>query len=389
MNTNKLLIIVMLCVFLQSFSQENKKDNVSDTFLELQENASQAMLKNKDEKKVTIGVYGQVDYNEVEGSKKGKMDVHRMVLLLGYNFTDKVQFFTEVELEHVKEVFVEQAFLNYRLANNFNIKAGLMLVPMGIINEYHESPTFFGVERPSVDHDIVPTTWREIGIGISGKFGDLPLKYQAYIFNGFTSDSLRGIDGLRNGRQKGAESFISSPTFSAKLDYYGISGLRLGLSGYFGNTQTTGDKDAFGETVGVQMIGFDARYNYKKFKAAGQFITISLSDTKEYNTAHTTAIFTSDLGRKMEGWYIEAGYNLLPYDSDKKLALFIRYEQYDTHASTEGFIASDKYNRQITTFGFNYQIAPGAAFKIDYQLKNDKTTIDLPNQFNAGIAIWF
>jgi len=384
MITNKLLLIAIFCFSFIAFSQEDKKGNINDAADELQLNASQSILKNKDEKKVTIGAYGQVDYNEVEGSTKGNMDVHRMVLLFGYNFTDKVQFFTEVELEHVKEVFVEQAFLSYRANNNLNVKAGLMLVPMGIINEYHESPTFYGVERPSVDHDIVPTTWREIGIGVSGKFNEFPLKYQAYIFNGFKSDGLRGKDGLRKGRQKGAESTISSPTFSTKFDYYGIEGLRLGLSGYFGDTQTSGDTDVDGSTVGVSMIGFDARYTNKRFKAAGQYITTSISDTEAYNI-----INDSDLGSKLEGWYLEAGYNVLPATNKEKISPFVRYEQYDTHADTEVFTANDAYNRQVLTFGVNYEVAPGAAFKVDYQINEDKTNNNVNNQFNAGIAIWF
>ncbi|MEE9349510.1 MAG: hypothetical protein V3U80_05640 [Flavobacteriaceae bacterium] len=382
MKNHKLVLITLLLLSHLAFSQ-NTENDVDETVKNNQENASQSMLKNKDAKKVTIGAYGQVDYNETEGSAKGKMDVHRMVLLFGYNFTDKIQFFTELEFEHVKEVYVEQAFLSYRANQNLAVKAGLMLVPMGIINEYHESPTFYGVERPSVDHDIVPTTWREIGVGVSGKFGDLPFKYQGYIFNGFKSDGLRGKDGLRKGRQKGANSVISSPTLSAKLDYYGIKGLRLGLSGYFGNTQTSGDEEAIGETIGVNMLGFDARYNYKNFKAAGQFITTSLSNTKDYNLVNT-----SNLGSKLQGWYLEAGYNVLAATKKEKLSPFVRYEQYDTHAKTDGFTANDAYNRQVTTFGINYQVAPGAVFKVDYQLKDDKTSNDVNNQFNAGIAIW-
>jgi uncharacterized membrane-anchored protein len=352
---------------------------------DINQNANQTFLSNKNAKNVTIGGYGQVDYNEPEGSKKGILDVHRLVLLFGYNFTDKIQFFSEIEYEHVKEVFVEQAFLNYNVKPNLTIKAGLMLVPMGIINEYHESPTFFGVERPSVDHDIVPTTWREIGIGISGKFKqDLPLKYQAYIFNGFKSDGLRGKDGLRKGRQKGAKSIISSPTLSAKLDYYGIKGLRLGLSGYFGKTQTSSENPVNGETIGINMIGIDARYGKKRLKISGQFIISYLQGVAKYNT-----LYLSDLGSKMQGFYMEAGYNVLDSKKAQKLVPFLRFEQYNTHEKTEGFIANKAYNRQIITFGFNYDLAPGATFKMDYQIKEDKSPNSIPNQFNAGIAVWF
>jgi len=120
-----------------------------------------------------IGGYGQIDFNlnTREGTiqNNGKLDVHRLVTFFGYNFNEKTSFVSEVEFEHVSEVYVEQAFLDYKIKNNLSINAGLMLIPMGIQNLYHEPATFNGVERTNVDKYIVPTTWREIGIGLSGR----------------------------------------------------------------------------------------------------------------------------------------------------------------------------------------------------------------------------
>ena len=96
-------------------------------------------------------------------------------------------FSVRIEMEHVKEIYVEQAFLNYGVSDNFSIKGGLLLVPMGIINEYHEPTTYNGVERPSLNNKLVPTTWREMGIGATGRINSMSLKYQAYIMNGFVS----------------------------------------------------------------------------------------------------------------------------------------------------------------------------------------------------------
>jgi len=109
---------------------------------------------------------------------------------------------------------------------------------MGIINEFHEPTTFNGVERPSLDNAIELTTWREIGIGALGRWDALTLHYQDYIFNGFLSNDgaggkLKESNGLRSGRQKGAESKVDQFNFSSKVYYHGIPGLRLGLSGYF------------------------------------------------------------------------------------------------------------------------------------------------------------
>lgn len=377
MGNLKLVLLLIMLGSLTTFAQST-----------LQQNSAQKIL-SADNKGITLGGYAQIDYNEYDGSEAGKLDVHRMVLLFGYKFNDKVSFLTEIELEHVKEVYVEQAFIKYRAKENLNLMAGLMLVPMGIINEYHEPTTYYGVERPNVDKYIVPTTWRELGVGVSGTINSASLKYQAYIFNGFKSYAegeglLRGTDGLRKGRQKGAESVISNANFSAKLDYYGITGLRLGVSGYFGKTQT--DETALvGSQVGVSMLGFDARYRLKNLQLRGQYISTTLNDTEEYN-----ALTGQDLGSKMDGLYVETAYSF-PLKGEESLTPFIRYENYNTHKETEGTLVKDEsFDRDEIIFGLNWKVANGAAFKVDYQIANNAVEgSDATKTFNAGVAIWF
>jgi len=360
------------------------------------ENTAQRILSgNIKTKGVTVGGYGEITYNRPTG-KNAELDVQRLVLLFGYKFDDRTQFITEVEFEHVKEVYIEQAFLQYSLNDNVNLRAGLMLVPMGIINEYHEPTTFNGVERPSMDGAIVPTTWREIGVGVSGKSNEVSLRYQAYIFNGFqttTSDGngnitggkLGGSKGLRGGRQKGAKSNFNNVNFAGKLDYYGLPGLRLGLSGYFGRTQSPNDvEDIDGADVGIAMFGLDARYSKKRFTARGQFVHGNLSDTEAYNTATG-----KDLGSSLQGYYVEAAYNLLPQEKKQQLISFVRYEDYNTHASTAGNLSKiNQYDRQEWTLGLSYKIANGAVVKTDYQFKNNAADIQT-KQLNFGIGVWF
>ena len=387
MNKITILSVFILTLFAQ---YSNAQIDSIQTNINNQQNASQRILTNNINSGITVGGYGEITYNQVEGNN-GELDVQRLVLLFGYKFNDKTQFITEVEFEHVSEVFVEQAFLNYSLNDNINLRGGLMLVPMGIINEYHEPTTFNGVERPSIDGSIVPTTWREIGVGVSGKFDDASLRYQAYLFNGFASVNgtkvLGGKNGLRNGRQKGIRSTINKPTFSAKLDHYGIPGLRLGLSGYFGRTQAEDDVDNLeGSDVGISMIGLDARYKLKRFSARGQFINTKISDSEAYNNLNE-----ADLGSALQGWYLEAAYNLLPQTKKQQLFAFARYEDYDTHASVDGdLIRNFSYDRNEWTFGLSYKLAPGAVVKADYQIKgNAESNSDSVNQLNMGIGVWF
>jgi hypothetical protein len=343
--------------------------------------------------KLTIGGYVQIDYNEPDGVKPGNLDVHRLVLLFGYNFSDRVSFLTEIELEHVKEIYVEQAFVNYSFSTAFNLRGGLMLVPMGYVNEYHEPPVFFGTERPGLDKYVVPTTWRELGVGATGNLQDLSLKYQAYIFNGFISykdgeGTLRGIDGLRGGRQKGAESVIHNPNLSVKFDYYGILGLKLGVAGYFGETQSD-DPSVENSTVGVSMLGLNASYLYRDLTLRGQYVHTSLSGTEAYNN-----LTGKDLGSKIEGFYLEAAYNFLPLidkNTTKQLSLFSRYEAYNTHAETTGDLdINEAYDRNNITLGLDFKIAPGVVVKADYQWFNDALQGSNPDdQFNAGVGVMF
>lgn len=388
--------IALAVLFFSTFCFSQSGSDSIPPSTQLQQNSAQRILSGNFGKAVTLGGYGEMVYLQPEGDN-GTLDVHRLVLLVGYKFDEKTQFVTEIEVEHVEEIYIEQAFVNYSVSSNVSLRGGLMLVPMGIINEYHEPTTFNGTTRPAVDHDIVPTTWRELGIGVTGRFPEISLGYQAYVFNGFKSIApdgsgglkgfLKGKDGLRGGRQKGIVSTVDSPTFSTKLDYYGIPGLRLGLSGYFGKTQADDEVENLdGANIGISMVGFDVRYAFRKFTARGEFIYASLSDTDQYNI-----LTEKDLGSALMGYYVEGAYNLLPLTAKQKLFAFARYEKYDTHANTEGdLMRNDAYNRQDITTGLSYHIANGVVLKGDYQFRDNALEgADVLNQLNFGIGVWF
>lgn len=392
MNKRTLLLLFLVVNF--SYSQTVRDSTQLSP--QNQENATQRLLSGNLGKAVTLGAYGELTYNQPEGAN-GELDVQRLVLLLGYKFDDRTQFVTEIEIEHVEEIFVEQAFINYAVGDNVSLRGGLMLIPMGIINEYHEPTTFNGTERPAVDNVIVPTTWRELGVGVTGRFPDASVGYQAYIFNGFKSTDidgeggvkgfLKGSNGLRGGRQKGIKSTVDSPTFSTKIEYYGFPGLRMGLSGYFGKTQAADDVEHLdGATIGISMVGFDVRYAFRKITARGQFIYASLSDTQAYNT-----LTGQDLGSALLGYYGELAYNILPLSARQRLFAFARYEKYDTHASTNGMLVrNDAYNRTDITTGLSYHIAQGVVIKGDYQFRdNNVANGNVANRLNFGIGVWF
>ncbi len=383
--------------------------HAQDTQTGIYKNAAETMLNS--DSKLTIGGYGQIDFNQPLSSTKfesGKLDVHRLVMLFGYRFTKKLQFITEIEFEHVKEVYIEQAFINYSFNNYINFRAGLMLVPMGIINEYHEPTTYNGVERPIIDKYISPTTWREIGLGFSGLIPEVSMRYQAYIMNGFASYNdgsflLSGANGLRKARQKGAESYINTPSLAAKVEYYGLLGMNLGVSAYAGKTQSTLydgiDKDdntsvaiADSSVVGVKMLGLDARYTRKGFEFRGQFYYVWLNNSDEYNLLALSMGESTNLGEKMMGYYAELSYNIF-HEIDKfnsQLIPFIRYSNYDTHyAVNSNIVANEAYNKTYITAGLSWKITSGVALKTDLQFIKNQSQNSFEKTFNAGVAVWF
>ena len=352
-----------------------------------------------------IGGYGQIDYNRTINNDlnyNAKLDVHRLVTFLGYNFNDKTSFVSELEFEHVVEVYVEQAFLSHNIRDNFSINAGLMLIPMGIQNLYHEPPTFNGVERTNVDKYIVPTTWREMGVSVNGRIMDNTLSYELMLVNGFNGYDGEGVfsgnKGLRSGRQKGVESYMTAPDFASRFSYVGIPNLNLGLSTYFGESESTAyngldlsDKNAVSSAdstiIGINMIGIDGRYQKGALQLRGQYIVADLSNTNQYNT------FTGkDLGSKMLGYYAEAGYNLLSEkETNNELIAFARYENYNTHKEVEegGISINSNYDRKDVIIGLGLKLAKGAMFKIDYQIQSNGNSNPRTDQINIGTAVWF
>lgn len=397
----KLLTVLAVFSGLVAFSQNTNQGTGLYT-----NSADNLLLKDN---KLVVGGYGEVHFNQPLESNtynNGELDVHRVVMLFGYNFNDRTQFVTELEFEHVKEVYVEQAFLQYKLNNFINFRGGLMLIPMGIINEYHEPTTFNGVERPLIDKTITPTTWREIGFGVTGNILAASLKYQAYLLNGFNgyngAAKLNGKNGFRSGRQKGGESFSSSPNFSAKVEYYGIRGLNVGVSAYFGNTQSTlydgVDKDdqaavaaADSSVVGISMLGVDARYNLKGLQLRGQLYYSSISNSDEYNEFTATDGALNDLGSAMVGYYAEAGYNVLrSVDTDLKLVPFVRYEFLNTHSSVESNISKNlAYEKKAITTGLTLALTKGAVVKADLQFVKDGLADKYTKTLNAGVGVMF
>lgn len=385
-------------LFAQSVPDTNQYQNTAEKLISAHGN-------------LTIGGYGEVHYNQIlsgETRYNAQLDVHRIVMFLGYNFSNRTQFISEIEFEHAKELWVEQAYIQHKLNKYFNFQAGLMLVPMGVVNLYHEPVTFNGVERPLIDSKIVPTTWREIGIGFNGNYLPLSLKYQLMLVNGpvsydGTNGLMSGGKGIREGRQKGAGAFMSSPNFAGRVEYFGLNGLNLGLSAYFGKSQSklynkislSDDVlrlKADSSVVGIGMLGFDARYQTGGLQARAQLYYSQLSNTEQYNQFTRKNGVLNDLGSSMYGYYAEAGYNVL-YGLEKtemELVPFVRYQEYDTHMTVaSGIQGKDLYKEHIITTGLTLKLNRGVVIKTDVDFAKTKAAPVYTTTLNAGVGVTF
>ena len=190
---------------------------------------------------LSVGGYGEGYYRNLvgdEGGEKNRADLLRMVLYTGYKFTDSILFNSEIEFEHATtgstksssggSVSVEFAYLDFLLRDWANIRAGLVLVPMGFINEIHEPVYYFGVNRPEIERQIIPSTWRENGVGVLGTLFE-QVDYQAFVINGFNAEGFDS-SGLRGGRQKGNRALAEHLAFVARLDWTPIQQLVVGGS---------------------------------------------------------------------------------------------------------------------------------------------------------------
>jgi len=387
--------IVLISPYL-SFAQ------LSDSSKTQLKNSAQTLIDSKDGN-LLLAAYGEVHFNQPMAEKtsyNGSLDVHRQVLLFGYKFDNKTSFITEIEIEHIKEVYLEQAFLNYKAKPWLNIQAGLLLIPIGIINEYHEPTTFNGVERPLINSTIIPTTWREIGAGVAGNITSIGLRYQLYAVNGplgFDNEAkLNGEKPIRGARQKGSQVTMTGIDVSGRLTYYGVRGLNLALSGYWGKTESSlyhnlhddslsMKSRADSSSVGVRMISGDFRFQKKNFEARGELILMNLSNTSQYN-----AFTNQDLGKTAYGYYAEVGYNIGKLIHAKnKVVPFFRYSNYDTHQQiSASLIANPNYKNWAYTSGISWFINPNFVVKGDYQhfINGNNNTL---NMINLGVGYWF
>jgi hypothetical protein len=346
----------------------------------------------------SVGGYGEVHYTNASGANTpGVVNVRRFVLYLAHTFSEKLAIRSELEVEDAKieggeaggEVALEQLYLDYLISPAFTMRAGLLLPPVGIVNEFHEPPTFNGVDRPSFDQNVIPTTWREIGVGAVGAIpGSSGLSYRVYLVNGLKADGFSAASGIRGGRQEGKEASFANPSLTGRLEW-ARPGLRLGGSFWYGgsaNQDSLLGTGAFDNAVA--LVSADARYDVGAFMFRGVVANISVADAGAINAVHGTQV-----GSRIAGGYVEAAYNVLAAvapASAQRLNAFMRYENFDTQADVPaGIVRDETLARRITTFGLAYKPVYNVVFKGDYQLQRNKAGTGEGELLSLGVGYQF
>jgi len=327
----------------------------------------------------TLGGYGEMHYNNLDvdsGSDSKSMDFHRFVLFANHSFNDRLRFFSELEVEHALtgsgapgEVEVEQAFIEYDIDDRHFLRGGLFLLPIGILNETHEPPTFYGVERNDVESIIIPSTWWEGGAAAGGRYGN-GVSWDVAIHSGLeTPVTGSSAFRVRSGRQKVAEALANDLAWTARVKYTGIPGLEL--SGSFHRqedaSQQPGDGLEGGNLISVHAIvnqgPFQLRALWAEWNFSGRLIELAGVD-------------------KQTGWYVEPSVRLSLWDHD--WGFYARYED------LEGARTVDQFDQW--ELGFNFYPHEQVVLKADWRVRDHDLLSERQRDFKGfdlGIGYQF
>lgn len=336
--------------------------------------------------------YGQVKVEYDFRTKTAVASLTRNVLFLGHRFSNRIYFFSEMELEDAKvvggkasgEISMEQLFLKFNINRDMYLQAGLFIPRIGLINENHLPTTFNGNDRTFVETFVIPATWRELGVGLYGRLRNIPgLNYSFAVVNGLNSGGFVNGTGIREGKFEGSNATASNIAVTGSLLYY-LKSWRLQASGYFGGSAGLIKRQAdslqlnsglFGTPV--SLVEANAQYHNNGVSFRALATSVGINDAFEINRA-----YANNTPSIMIGMYAEFGYNLyklVDAETTKNFTLFARQEFIDLNYKTPSNGIKNGTNRKnYTIVGLTYQPVNGVIVKADYVLRvTDERNEDL------------
>ena len=407
--------------------------------------AADSVMQHVNGKRLSVGGYGEVAmsrnfysdhvsrYSLADEHKDdpshGRFDIPHAVIYLGYDFGKGWTMGTEIEFEHGGvgmayekedeeggeweqevekggEVELEQFWIQKSFGRWANIKAGHIVVPVGLNNAYHEPLNFFTVYRPEGENTVLPSTWHQTGISFWGKTKGW--RYELQFLAGLNSDNFTNTGWIKKGPGTPTEGEIATKYGTAlRIDNYCIKGLRIGLSGYYGhaigNSYPNNKDGAESKYKGVVAIGaIDFTYNNYNWIVRGQADYGYLSDAKQlkYFTNRLNGLspfhHSAFVSKNAFAYGIEAGYNVFSQieklrQSNQKMYLFGRYEHYNPYASKTKNTSYDYTNVQRMAVGINYYPVKQIVVKAEYSHRFLKSQYNNEPAINIGVAYegWF
>lgn len=407
--------------------------------------AADSVMQHVNGKRLSVGGYGEVamsrnfysdhvsryslaDEHKNEPSH-GRFDIPHAVIYLGYDFGKGWTMGTEIEFEHGGvgmayekedeeggeweqevekggEVELEQFWIQKSFGRWANIKAGHIVVPVGLNNAYHEPLNFFTVYRPEGENTVLPSTWHQTGVSFWGRTKGW--RYELQFLAGLNSDNFTNTGWINKGPGTPTEGEIATKYGTAlRIDNYCIKGLRIGLSGYYGhaigNSYPNNKDGAESKYKGVVAIGaIDFTYNNYNWIVRGQADYGYLSDAKQlkYFTNRLNGLspfhHSAFVSKNAFAYGIEAGYNVFSQieklrQSNQKMYLFGRYEHYNPYASKTKNTSYDYTNVQRMAVGINYYPVKQIVVKAEYSHRFLKSQYNNEPAINIGVAYegWF
>ena len=337
--------------------------------------------------------YGELNYNRpIRAKENAQADARRIVFGFQHRFDDKTKLVTEIELEHAVtsasdagEVAVEQAYVERQLTPTWAMRAGLFLMPVGLLNENHEPTAFYGVERNFVETAIIPSTWREGGVQFVGNF-DNGLTLQGGIT---TSFDLNKWDAASSEGKESPLGSIHQELALAKshdlalfgaANWRGIPGLLLGGSIFTG--QATQAQAV--EKARITLWDLHARWTPGRWDLSALYTRATISNTAALNA--TLVGNQTLIPKSFDGYYVQGAYKVWSFE-DYALSPFVRWEQFNTARAYAdlgpGLTPDAARAERVVTLGANLQVSPGVVIKADYQRFREAPD---QNRVNLGLG---
>ena len=346
---------------------------------------------------LSIAGYGEMLYENFASENEAgapagvgtQLDFLRAIVYTGYRFNDRFLFNSEIEVEHADEISVEFAYIDYQAHDNFGVRGGMLLLPMGLVNEFHEPTVFLGTERSVTENRIIPSTWRENGGGIYGSIDRVT--FRAYVVNGFNGSRFSS-NGVRKGRQKGGKAKASNMAFTGRIDVTPTPGFFVGASLYTGGSGQ-GDIVVDGRKIDVRttIVDLHTQAQIRGLDVRGLYACTSIAAAAELNQA-LGLTRSSGVAERMQGGYVQVGYNVLSQTTSAggvALTPYLRYEQVDTQARMPaGFERSLSTDNTFVTLGVELKPISNVVVKVDHAWVSNDAGSGV-NQFNVNMGYAF